>query len=176
MPAKKYRNLIVAGFIASVITLISMGLHEFGHAVMSYWVGVKIIEAGFYGIFAYVRPEVAISQLTPMKEILISAAGPLTNFLIAAIFAIPVAIYRESISENTLQYIVHVNILLAIYNLIPFPLLDGGKFLHGLIRFAFNDPQFAWTLVYASFFYLVMHWSFVRKDIVQKVEDKLEVL
>lgn len=175
LPHEHSKKLLVAGLIAAVITMVSMGLHEFGHGIMAYWLGEKVVGAGFYGLFAYVRTETALVYLAPSKEILISFAGPLMNFIVAAIVLIPVVVYGESIAENTMQYIAHINILLGIYNLIPFPMFDGGKFLQGFLRIIFGDSGIVWILVLAAFAYVCLNWSFVRSN-VEKIEDKLEEL
>ena len=64
-------------------------------------------------------------------------AGPLSNVVLATVFAIP---YRfggglavPSFAEVTLQQLVVVNILLAAFNLIPIPPLDGLKIVTGLL-------------------------------------------
>lgn len=176
MPGKKPRSFLSAGLIAATIILVSLGLHEVGHAVMANWMGIKIVAAGFVGLYAYVTPEVSISQMVPYKEILTAFAGPLTNFLIAGVFVIPVAIYGESIMENTLQYIVHMNFLLAVYNLLPIPILDGGTVLHGAVRIFGQDSGFAWLIVLAATFLVLTNWSFIRQNIVNTVESRLEVL
>ncbi|MFA6294850.1 MAG: site-2 protease family protein [Candidatus Paceibacterota bacterium] len=67
-------------------------------------------------------------------EFLIALAGPASNLLIAIIFGI---IIRFSIAGATTitsfveiaSYIVVINIVLAIFNLIPLPPLDGSKLL-----------------------------------------------
>nr|MBI5455468.1 site-2 protease family protein [Candidatus Levybacteria bacterium] len=66
---------------------------------------------------------------------LVSLAGPTTNILIAAIGALAIrGLFLIPIDPNTgifiykiLFIIVHLNILLAIFNLIPIPPLDGSK-------------------------------------------------
>ena len=54
---------------------------------------------------------------------LVSLAGPLTNIVIAIIFSFVLKIFPFQI----IALIVHMNLLLAIFNLIPIPPLDGSK-------------------------------------------------
>jgi Zn-dependent protease len=54
---------------------------------------------------------------------LVSLAGPLTNIAIAVIFSLILRIFPWDI----FALIVHLNLLLAIFNLIPIPPLDGSK-------------------------------------------------
>ncbi len=64
----------------------------------------------------------------------IAAAGPISNFLIALIFAIAFRIVRviapdSEILLQSFALIVSINILLAVFNLVPIPPLDGSKLL-----------------------------------------------
>jgi len=54
---------------------------------------------------------------------LVSLAGPLTNVAIAVIFSLIFRIFPFEI----FALVVHLNLLLAIFNLIPIPPLDGSK-------------------------------------------------
>ena len=82
-------------------------------------------------------------------EFLIAAAGPLSNLAIALIFGtiirfvVPVALAGNSFAANFVgiaSYIVLINIVLAIFNLIPIPPLDGSKLL-----FSFLPDQYGRT-------------------------------
>jgi Zn-dependent protease len=73
-------------------------------------------------------------------EALVAAAGPAVNILLAFIFAM---IIRSadllSLSASFVElasYIVYINILLACFNMIPFPPLDGSKILMALLPFS----------------------------------------
>jgi len=76
---------------------------------------------------------------------LVSAAGPLANFILAFIFTLALAGFAMTLSASTpistmSQHIVNVlyagiriNFLLAWFNLLPLPPLDGSKILWGLL-------------------------------------------
>ena len=78
----------------------------------------------------------------------VAFAGPATNFVIAAIFALPFRTGNANLLGPDyaliLGYIVYFNVLLGIFNLIPIPPLDGSKVLYGLVppRLAWSWPQF----------------------------------
>lgn len=64
-------------------------------------------------------------------EAFVAFAGPGTNFLLAIIFAILVSV-REALGFDAsfvelASYIVSINVFLGMFNLIPFPPLDGSK-------------------------------------------------
>ncbi len=72
-------------------------------------------------------------------EVFVAAAGPAVNIVIALIFA---AIIQFGVASGVnpafvtiATYIVYINILLAIFNMIPIPPLDGSKVLSGLLPF-----------------------------------------
>ncbi len=64
-------------------------------------------------------------------EAIVAVAGPLTNFLLAAIFAVLIrmaGVFDLSASFVDLSaQIVFINVLLGCFNLIPMPPLDGSK-------------------------------------------------
>ena len=77
-------------------------------------------------------------------EALVAAAGPLSNFVLAAAGAIPLRVVianpelagPQFIVYNVLYLFVQINLLLMIFNFIPIPPLDGSK-----VMFAFMDRR-----------------------------------
>jgi len=77
-------------------------------------------------------------------EALVAAAGPVSNFVLAAVAALPLRflfdhpdiIALNSLPVTVLAYFVEINLLLMIFNLIPIPPLDGSK-----VMFAFMDRR-----------------------------------
>lgn len=68
----------------------------------------------------------------------IGAAGPAANLLLAVIFGIILRImtasgYEPQFLGELFVIIVYLNILLAIFNLVPIPPLDGSKILFALL-------------------------------------------
>jgi len=78
------------------------------------------------------------------KHMLIAAAGPASNLVIAAVAALVFrlmpsggfdgeAISRGSLVVGVLIFFVKLNVLLAVFNMVPVPPLDGGNVLAGLL-------------------------------------------
>ncbi len=75
-------------------------------------------------------------------EALVAVAGPAVNILIAVVFAVLIRLADPlglSLSFLSLAaYIVYINLLLAFFNMIPLPPLDGSKILAAFLPYKLN--------------------------------------
>lgn len=161
----------------AVLIFYSIILHEISHALVSYWLGddtakrqgrlslnpLKHIDlwgtvilplililsrAGL--VFGYAKPV----PLNPYnyrnykRDVGLTAlAGPVTNILIAILFAL---IYHLSPEANLAGQVLRVisfnlaslNLFLAFFNLIPIPPLDGSKILGMFLN---DEAYYRWT-------------------------------
>ncbi len=93
----------------------------------------------------------------------VAFAGPATNFVIAAIFALPFRFGAATTLgvdyAKILAFVVFWNVLLGVFNLIPIPPLDGSKILLGLL-----PPQLAWNWsqfeMYGPFLLLLLLFAY----------------
>ena len=104
----------------------------------------------FIGIgWAKPVPVVSENLRNPKRDMIwVAAAGPVTNILLASVSAFmlrglvafagsaapgsPLAMFVEPLILM-LAFSVYINLLLAIFNMIPVPPLDGGRVLSGLL-------------------------------------------
>ncbi|MCC6380868.1 MAG: site-2 protease family protein [Dehalococcoidia bacterium] len=160
-------------YLAAVLLTFGLGLvfHEFCHAWTAYELGdntaarqgrlslnparhldpmgsILLLVVGF----GFARP----TPFTPSRlrigarwgSLLVAAAGPVSNFVIAALAALPIKLgYIDSVTSFDgiadasgreilglfLVFIAWFNVLLGIFNLIPIPPLDGSKVAYALV-------------------------------------------
>lgn len=87
-------------------------------------------------LFAYAKPVPFNPYLLKNQKYgpgFVGAAGPLANFTLALIFGLIVRFLPASSFRDVLSIIVFANILLAVFNLIPIPPLDGSKILFAIL-------------------------------------------
>jgi len=74
----------------------------------------------------------------------VSLAGPASNMVIAVVTVLLWKIigFQKNIVDGILLYIFHINVILAVFNFIPVPPLDGSKILAGLLPRRYSHMVF----------------------------------
>lgn len=121
------REYAVAGLFA-VLLLISVFLHELGHAVVSQRRGIKVRSMTLWMLGGWTEMEK--ESPTPGTEFLVSVAGPLVSLalggvaVLATLVTEPATVARELATQAALS-----NLLVGVFNLLPGLPLDGGRLL-----------------------------------------------
>jgi Zn-dependent protease len=122
-------------FMAGITTLLffsSVLLHELGHAwvALRNQIPVKGITLFIFGGVAQITRE----PKTPGAEFRIAIAGPLVSLGLAGFFGLLFLIDRSlPYLAAPSEYLMRINLMLALFNMIPgFP-LDGGRVLRSII-------------------------------------------
>ena len=102
-----------------------------------------------------------------LGEFLIAFAGPASNLLLALIFGTvircAVAYGFQPPFIELCSYIVIINIILAVFNLIPLPPLDGSKLLFSILPAQYDKVRMTLEM-YAPFFVVILVlflWKFI---------------
>jgi Zn-dependent protease len=123
-------------------------------------------------IFGWARPvPISLQGLpNPRKaNLLISAAGPLSNFILAAAFTGVVMLVRPYVHDSDPASVMHplllvavlsvlINIALGVFNLFPIPPLDGFGVLESLMPASFY-PVAQWLRRYGIVIFILAIYS-----------------
>lgn len=130
---------VISG-VTSVIFFLSVLIHELGHSyvAMHYKIKVRKITLFIFGGLAEITEEPKKAS----QEFWIAIAGPITSFILSALFYLIALSLKEIEPAFALfQYLALINFILAIFNLVPgFP-LDGGRVFRAIVWGVTKDFQ-----------------------------------
>jgi Zn-dependent protease len=136
-------------------------------------------------VFGWAKPVPVIKQRlnNPRFSMMaVAAAGPGTNFILAAIGAVLLGLLARGASLPsdglfgfaivTLQFFILINIFLALFNLLPIPPFDGSHIVEGLLPHRAAEiyeklRPFGFPLLFLLL--LVIPWLFPGLGIVENV-------
>jgi len=122
----------IAGAIGLFFSLI---FHELSHSLVArrYGMAIRGITLFIFGGVA----ELADEPPSAKAELWTALAGPAMSFLIAALFATVAALGREAAwpqsAVGVAAYLGTINLVLAVFNLVPAYPLDGGRVLRAAL-------------------------------------------
>jgi Zn-dependent protease len=181
-------DLLIAGqfqllILTALVLLIALTLHEYGHALAADLQGdptprlagrltlnplahldpigtLAIVLAGFgWGKPVPFSPRALRNQRTGAA--LVALAGPIMNFLLAAVAAAILAnVALGGATSAFFQIMLYLNVLLGIFNLIPIPPLDGSRLLTVLLppskqRIVFFLDQWGFIILLVLVFFVL---------------------
>ena len=149
----------IYGVITILLLFVCVTLHEFGHAFVAQYYGVHVKSIMLLPIGGVANLERVPEK--PSQEFFIGIAGPLVNFVLAALL-FPVVLFlagmqirngdvsgvRELLANvqtpgvvNLLVYLLIMNLMLALFNLLPAFPMDGGRILRSLLAMTMDYVQ-----------------------------------
>lgn len=125
----------IVGGIMALLLFTSVLLHELSHSFVSKSLGIQVkkISLFIFGGIAQMEGE----PDEPTKELKIAIAGPAMSLFLAALFILLAnrfgAIGAPKAIIAIVTYMYSINLVLAIFNLIPAFPMDGGRVLRAII-------------------------------------------
>jgi len=138
------KSLNIESFRLFGISAITVGigflLHELAHKFVAQkfrcWaefrsfdqmLGIALL-LSFFG-FIFIAPGAVMikGKVDKRKNGLISIAGPVTNIILGIFFITLSFLFSNKLLKNITDYGAEINLFLAIFNMIPFLMLDGAK-------------------------------------------------
>ncbi len=143
MPRESQATYWVLGLLASLLLFVSVLVHELAHSFVALARGMKV-----HDIVLYMFGGAASLESEPEKpadEFLVAVVGPLTSLGLAGLFLLFAVVFTPQEGQvsywaaNLFAYLAVINLVLAVFNLIPgFP-LDGGRVLRSIIWGVLRD-------------------------------------
>ena len=134
-PGHDFTSYWIVGALGTILFFASVLGHELSHAMVGNRLGENVtrITLFIFGGMAHLTSE----PKTASDELKISAVGPLSSLVIAAIFWIIeqmlIGMHAPDLWVAVFSYLAFINVALAVFNLLPgFP-LDGGRILRAFL-------------------------------------------
>jgi Zn-dependent protease/predicted transcriptional regulator len=126
---------LAMGLVGTALFFLSLLLHELAHAVVARSKGIEVhgITLFVFGGMAHTREE----PRRPDDELVIAGIGPVVSFGLGTVFLLLAALGRTMgwtpAVHEVAQYLGYINLLLAIFNLLPGYPLDGGRVFRAFV-------------------------------------------
>jgi Zn-dependent protease len=129
-----------AGFCTALLLFVSVLLHELGHSLVALAQGIQVnsITLFLFGGIASIEEE----SKTPGQAFQVAIAGPVVSLgLFLLLNTLTSLLPSTNPSTVLINEVAHINLVLALFNLIPGLLLDGGQVLKSVI-WKFTNSRF----------------------------------
>jgi Zn-dependent protease/predicted transcriptional regulator len=135
VPRHPEAEYIVAGVITALAYMGSLLAHELAHALVARRNGIKVEDITLWLLGGVSRLEGEFPN--PGAELRVAGAGPLSSLLLGGLFLLVtwgvVAAGGRGVVVAALAWLGGINILLAVFNVIPAAPLDGGRLLRAVL-------------------------------------------
>jgi len=147
-PAATYWGMAAAGVVGVFFSIV---LHELSHSLAARAMGMEMkgITLFLFGGIAHMQQEPSSAK----GELIMAIAGPIISLVLAGILLGIVSLLSAPEESATptlavLQYLGWLNLILAIFNMIPAFPLDGGRALRAILWSIKDDLR--WATKWAS--------------------------
>jgi Zn-dependent protease len=130
----------ILGLVTALLLFASVLAHELGHsfAAMSQGIQVKSITLFIFGGLASLEKE----SETPWQSLLVAIAGPLVSVILFGVFTIiNLTIALPAPISAIVALLASINLVLAVFNMIPGLPLDGGNVLKAIVWKITGNPH-----------------------------------
>jgi Zn-dependent protease/CBS domain-containing protein len=131
----------VAGALTAVLFLVSVLVHELSHALVAKREGMEVDGISLWLLGGVTRIEGEAP--TPASEVRISGAGPLASMAIAlgflAVAAVADLVAAPRLVVAVAAWLGTINLILALFNVLPGAPLDGGRLVHAFVWWRTGD-------------------------------------
>ena len=121
------------GALGSALLFVSVLIHELSHSLLAISRGHKVrgITLFFLGGISEIEEEAH----NPGEEFWISVVGPLSSFVISALFWVLLFLTRSGSPQiqALFAYLAFVNAVVGVFNMLPAFPLDGGRVLRSIV-------------------------------------------
>lgn len=122
----------VLGFVAAVALFACVTLHELGHSVAAMAFGYEVESITLWLLGGVAKP--AELPRNWVHEFWIAVAGPIVNVVIVALSGILIVLVPlGDVLLFLVLYLAILNVVLAVFNMMPAFPLDGGRVLRALL-------------------------------------------
>jgi Zn-dependent protease/predicted transcriptional regulator len=137
---------LAMAIVAALLFLASILLHELGHSWVARREGIEVdsITLWLFGGVAEFKDRFASAG----AEFRVALSGPLVSIGLGVVFVLLAIASLPSAVDGVAAWLGYINLILAVFNLLPASPLDGGRVLHSALWRAKGD--YAWATRVAS--------------------------
>jgi Zn-dependent protease len=165
LPGRGTPFYFLLGAIAALLLFLSVLLHELAHSIVARSRGIPVKGITLF-IFGGVA-EMTMEARTPGDEFALTIAGPLASLALAGLFALAgnagaaLGFRSAGVIGGTLAWL---NMVLAVFNMVPAFPLDGGRILRALIWRLTGDLAVATRI--ATFVGMAFGWVLILSGLM----------
>ena len=145
-PGLSHGTYLVMAIVAALLFFASILLHELGHSWEARREGIEVdsITLWLFGGVSQFKGRFTSAG----AEFRVAVSGPLVSIGLGVLFVLIALAHLPSAVDGVAAWLGYINLILAVFNLLPALPLDGGRVLHSALWRARGD--FAWATRVAS--------------------------